>query len=55
MRFIRGVVDGTSNTVFLGETAGDAPFSGPVWGISDNGTGRDYFVGLNGMLPPEKA
>lgn len=51
VRFVRDVADGTSNTVFLGETGGDTPFSGAVWGISDHSTGRDYFVGLNGLLP----
>lgn len=51
VRFITDVRDGTSNTVFFGETGGDAPFSGAVWGIADHSTGREYYVGLNGQLP----
>lgn len=51
VRFITDLRDGTSNTVFFGETGGDAPFSGAVWGIADHSTGREYFVGLNGLLP----
>lgn len=51
VRFISDVVDGTSNTIFQSEVAGDAPFSGAVWGITDRGTGREYYIGLDAPLP----
>lgn len=51
VRFINNITDGTSNTIFLGETTGAHAFSGYVWGISDLAAHRDYYIGLDGALP----
>ena len=52
VRSISNITDGTSNTIFLGETQGDAPFAGYVLGVSDTGAGIDYYFGLDASLPP---
>ncbi|MEO8242129.1 MAG: calcium-binding protein [bacterium] len=51
VRTISNITDGTSNTIFVGETAGDAPFSGNVIGVRDTAVGIDYYFGLDGALP----
>ncbi len=51
VRVITDVIDGTSNTLFLGETVGDAAFSGYVMGITDRASGAEYYFGLDGALP----
>lgn len=51
VRQITNITDGTSNTIFFGETTSTGPFSGYVMGITDVALHRDYYVGLDGHLP----
>lgn len=51
VRFVSDIADGTSNTLFASEVTGATPFSGSVLGITDNGTGKEYYIGLDAALP----